>query len=216
MLCKHCKIETPYTGITHFNRHEKLCENNPKRQIFLDKLAAAREKAKLNPSNHYIKAKRLGLDPPKLSDATREKLSKTFKGKKHTAETRQRLSDIRREFLRNNPDQHPWKRNDKFKSVPCENLKTSLRQQNIQFEEEHTPLEDHAYAIDIAFPEIRVGVEVNGEQHYNRDGTLRDYYAKRHEQIEKSGWRIIELHYARCYEPHLQGTLSEIRSAIQQ
>ena len=55
------------------------------------------------------------------------------------------------------------------------------------------------FSIDIAFPEIQLGIEINGEQHYNRDGSLKDYYKKRHEDIENSGWNIIELHYKEVY-----------------
>ena len=121
---------------------------------------------------------------------------------------------MRRKWLQDNPDLHPWKRNDKFKSVPCEVLKTRLRESGLQFEEEYTPLQDRSFAVDIAFPEARLAVEVNGEQHYNRDGTLRTYYRERHELIEKSGWCVIELHYTRCYEPHLDETLKLIREYL--
>ena len=57
----------------------------------------------------------------------------------------------------------------------------------------------HGFSIDIAFPDIKFGIEVNGNQHYNSDGTLKPYYKERHDLIEKSGWILLELHYSSCY-----------------
>ena len=45
----------------------------------------------------------------------------------------------------------------------------------------------------------KIAIEVNGEQHYNRDGTLRKYYQERHDLIESAGWKLLELHYKDCY-----------------
>lgn len=37
---------------------------------------------------------------------------------KITDETRKKISDKRIEYYKNNPDKHPWKKLNKFKSVP--------------------------------------------------------------------------------------------------
>lgn len=121
------------------------------------------------------------------------------------------LSEKRKEWLKSHPDDHPWKRSDRFKSAPCEALKQRLREEGIAFEEEHSPISDRAFSVDIAFPDQKVAIEVNGEQHYNRDGTLRKYYQERHDLIAKSGWTVIELHYAKCYGSHLTETLTSIK-----
>jgi very-short-patch-repair endonuclease len=117
----------------------------------------------------------------------------------HSKETKLLLSKKRSEYLKNNPDKHPWKNNEKFKSVPCENVKTYLRNNNIEFIEELQPLMDRSYSIDIAFPHIMVAIEINGQQHYNSDGTLKEYYQKRHDLIENDGWKLIEVHYSQCF-----------------
>jgi very-short-patch-repair endonuclease len=44
-----------------------------------------------------------------------------------------------------------------------------------------------------------VALEINGQQHYNSDGTLKDYYQNRHDLIESKGWQIIEIHYSQCF-----------------
>jgi very-short-patch-repair endonuclease len=213
MICKYCNIETALSGLIHFNKHVKWCDSNPKKKDALDSLRVNRP-AGNSSENQFTKAKRLGLPKPEITQETREKIRRSGLGRTHSNEMREHLSEVRKKWLLENPSLHPWKKNSKFKSVPCEVLKTHLRESGLQFEEEYTPLQDRSFSVDIAFPEARLAVEVNGEQHYNRDGTLRTYYRERHELIEKSGWRVIELHYARCYEPHLAETLKIIRERI--
>lgn len=118
----------------------------------------------------------------------------------HTEETKQHLSIMRKEWLKNNPDKHPWKRREKFKSAPCEHLKEILRN-NFSFVEEYTDKRwKHNYSIDIAFLDRKIAIEVNGNQHYNEDGTLKEYYKKRHDYLVSLGWIVNEIHYANCYK----------------
>jgi len=90
----------------------------------------------------------------------------------------------------------------KFISPPCEKAKEFLRSKNIQFVEEYQPLlhKDRFYSIDIAFPERKIGIEINGNQHYERDGTLTSYYQTRHNLIEAEGWTLYELPFQICYD----------------
>ena len=119
---------------------------------------------------------------------------------KHTTEAKAKMSKSRIEYLKNNPDKHPWKRHDKFKSKPCENVKTFLMDNNIQFIEEYTPDNiDRLYSIDIALPDKKISLEINGNQHYERDGTLKQYYQKRQNILEKAGWTVYQIHYSACY-----------------
>jgi very-short-patch-repair endonuclease len=194
MTCKYCDAETGMTGGAHSN-HVRWCDKNPSRSEYARKLSIARSAIK-NPGNQYTKAAREGRTIL-ISEETKKKIS--WAGRRHSQETKQKLSEIRKAWLAEHPDEHPWKLNSKFKSVPCEVLKERLREAGLVFKEEYTLLDDRSFAVDIAFPEKKVAVEVNGEQHYNRDGTLRPYYRDRHDIIEASGWKILEIHYARCY-----------------
>lgn len=213
MICKYCNEETALSGLTHFNKHVKWCDSNPGKKAALEKLRENRP-VDHTPENQYTKAKRLGLPKPEISQETRDKIRRSGLGRHHTPEMKEHLSSIRKKWLLENPDLHPWKRSERFRSVPCEHLKTTLRELGIQFEEEYTPLHDRSFSVDIAFPAAKLAVEVNGEQHYNRDGTLRTYYRERHDLLESSGWRVVELHYAKCYEPHLDETLKLIREYL--
>lgn len=117
---------------------------------------------------------------------------------KHSDEVKRKLSIIRKNFLNKNPDKHPWRSNNKFKSIPCEKVKEWLISKNIKFIPEYNELniKDKYYSLDIAFPDKMIGIEINGNQHYNRDGTLKEYYQKRHDIIQFYGWKLIELHYS--------------------
>lgn len=116
-------------------------------------------------------------------------------------EVKDKISNSRKFYLKNNPEKHPWKRKDKFISAPCEYLKKYFNDNKISFIEEWQPLEDRFFSIDIAFPDIKFGLEINGNQHYNRDGTLKPYYQERHDLIEDTGWKLWEIHYSQCYNP---------------
>jgi C2H2-type zinc finger len=138
------------------------------------------------------------LNPNK--EDTRKKISTSNKGKRHTEESKKKLSLSRIKYLSENPEKHPWKRHTKFKSEPCEKFKEILRDIGLIFEEEFNPIPDRFFAVDVAFPDQKLCFEINGEQHYNRDGSLRKYYRDRHDIIENSGWTIIEIHYSKAYD----------------
>jgi hypothetical protein len=103
-------------------------------------------------------------------------------------------------FYKNNPNKHPWKNNNKFLSKPCENFKLILSQSSIKFIEEYSEFADHCYSIDVALPEYKIGFEINGNQHYNKDGSLREYYQKRSDYIEGLGWKLYQIHYTLCFD----------------
>jgi len=105
-----------------------------------------------------------------------------------------------KDYLKKNPDKCVWKRSDKLKSIPCETLKNILRENGISFVEEFKPLPDRFFSIDIAFPDKKIGIEVNGTQHYNSDGSLKEYYENRKLEIEKTGWELFDVHYSKVYK----------------
>jgi len=118
----------------------------------------------------------------------------------HTDEYKRQMSEKRKLWLKNNPDKHPWKKCNKFLSKPCETLKEKLKINNINFEEEFSPLPDRFFSIDIFIPSKNIGLEVNGNQHYKKDGSLKEYYQERHNIIENNGIKLLEIHYLMVYD----------------
>jgi hypothetical protein len=131
----------------------------------------------------------------RMSNYVKNKIPKEKKKRQHSEETKLMMSKAKIEFFKNNPDKHPWKKHTKFKSVPCENFKDFLRKNNIDFVEEFSPSDTRNFSIDIAFPTLKIGIEVNGNQHY-KNNKLTEYYQQRHEHITGLGWKLYELHYS--------------------
>lgn len=124
-------------------------------------------------------------------------LAKTRKIFKHTDETKMGLSIWRKNYLRDNPDKIKWTGNE---SAPSMKFKNILNENDISFVEEFKPIEDRFFNIDVAFPDKKIGIEINGEQHYERDGELKKYYQDRHDLIESNGWKLYEIHTSLVYK----------------
>jgi very-short-patch-repair endonuclease len=121
--------------------------------------------------------------------------------RKQSESSKRKISEKRKKWLKDNPDKHPWRNCNKFKSKPCELVKDFLRKQNIQFIAEYDPnIPEANYSIDIAIPDKLIALEINGNQHYNSDGTLKLYYQKRHDLLKLNGWNVYEIHYSHCFK----------------
>lgn len=213
MVCKYCNIETNLLGGAHSN-HVSWCHSNPKREERAKALEKVRAARLGKPgTNQYIKAKREGRTV-EISQEVREKISKAGTGRLHSEETKRQLSEMRKKWLKDHPEEHPWKRREKFQSIPCNHLKNCLRDEGLTFEEEYSPIQDRAYSLDIAFPTNKLAIEINGEQHYDRKGNLKPYYQERHNLIVDSGWTVLEVHYARCFGTYLSETIALIKSYL--
>lgn len=118
----------------------------------------------------------------------------------HSEETKKILSKKRKAWLSQNPDKHPWKNRNKFKSEPCEKAKEFLRKLKISFISEFSPQIDNRYfSIDIALPDKMIALEINGNQHYEKNGKLKPYYQERHDLLTSHGWNVFEIHYSACF-----------------
>ena len=120
----------------------------------------------------------------------------------HTSETKLKMSMGRSKYLNDNKDLHPWKRKDKQISVPCENVKKYLTENDYEFLEEYSPIPDRQFSIDIVFPHLMIGLEINGNHHYDNTGKLKPYYQERHDLIESYGWKLFEIHYSKCFSDY--------------
>ena len=91
--------------------HQRLCKNNPDRQILKSNFIAYNKavkngKIEKNHSNQFTKAQKLGLPKPIVSEETRLKISKSSKGKKYTKEHRKKLSESMKKAVRENPESY--------------------------------------------------------------------------------------------------------------
>ena len=218
--CKYCGEEFESSKL---GGHTGFCVYNPNREKNIIRLGEARKNIKIKEDICYCEYcgkqfknkgnlgyhKRKCKENPENTkfDKNNIDLKQEREQKKRlpmSEEGRKNISIARKKYLETHKDEHPWKRNTKFISVPCENLKNKLTDLNISYVEEYSPFEDYNYSIDIAFPNIKVGIEVNGNQHYNSDGTLKEYYKNRHDIFVSRGWTIYEVHYSKCYNINLK------------
>lgn len=161
--------------------HERNCVNNPKH------ILSIKQKIQIE------------------RDSRRDENGKIKRvSHKHSEKTKKKLSEQRKQWLIEHKDKHVWRRDSKFLSVPCENLKQYLTKKGISFVEEYEPFDDVHYSLDIAWPDEKIAIEVNGNQHYNFDGSLSKYYQKRHNLFENRGWKVFEIHYSKCYNPKIE------------
>jgi len=120
--------------------------------------------------------------------------------KVHSEETKRIISEKRKQWLAENPDRHPWKNRDKFKSGPCEKAKEFLRSLGVSFVPEFSPqIGGRYFSVDIALPDKMIALEINGNQHYERNGQLKPYYQERHDLLVSHGWNVFEIHYSACF-----------------
>ena len=181
--CKFCKSKP--NSLQGLASHTRWCDANPNktsRNKCVEKVCSTCSDV------FYDRSKR------NLRKTCSDKCAKVV-----SDETKAKISEKRKKYLAENKESHVWKRKDKFKSVPCEKLKEILTGQGINFCEEFMPLPNRSFSIDIAFPHIKLGIEVNGNQHYNQDGALAPYYQERHDLITASGWTLLEIPYNKVY-----------------
>ena len=192
--CKFCNIilETKSKLYSHLHtEHQDLMGT------FRNKGGTAWNKGRTKDNDERILKSSLTLKEKFKSG----ELTASWIGKHHSEETKKKMSQSRKTYLKNNPDKHPWKNLSKFKSEPCEKLKQILKEQNLKFTEEFTDKSwEHNYSIDIAFPNKKIGIEVNGNQHYNGDGSLKEYYKNREEYLNSVGWTLYQIHYSSVYK----------------
>lgn len=204
--CKFCALI--FSGFTASEKanHTRWCDSNPKKQEYRSAvsnmsaiIAMNAAKAKSGITNQFTKARSLGQQIFTTAE-TRKKLSLSGKGRSPSVETRNKLRVARIKFLTENPDKHPWKNKQKHVSKPCEDLKNILLHHDIQFIEEYQPLIDRFFSIDIFIPNKNIGIEVNGNQHYQSNGQLKKYYLDRHDLIESAGIELLEIPYMKVYD----------------
>lgn len=160
-------------------QHEIRCKENPLR-ISLDYLKQRdQSQVKRNPSNHFIKAKKLGLPIPIVSEETRLKISKVWKGRKHSEESRRKISEGMQKAVRLHPDSYSSSNvNGRVKKVEYKgvlldsqwevDLAIWLDQNGIIWERPNKGFEydykgeKHIYYPDFYLPQLNIYVEVKG------------------------------------------------------
>lgn len=135
--------------------------------------------------------------------------------KKHTEETKKKLSEIRKKYLKENPHMVPYLLNHYSKGLSfAEEYFLEV------FKNEKLDLEHHLqislYQLDFYNLEKKLYVEIDGEQHYV-DDRIVESDKKRTEFLENLGWkskRIRWSHYKKLPFEEKQKMVYEIKTWI--
>jgi hypothetical protein len=107
MKCEYCKRECK--NLNSLTQHKIRCKENPNKILVKSNFIEYNKKLRDNgvkQLNHFSKAKLLGLESPIMSKETREKISKSNKGKKLTDESKERISKGMARAIKENPDSY--------------------------------------------------------------------------------------------------------------
>jgi hypothetical protein len=196
--------------------HERLCKENPDRQILVSNFIKWNEYRKgkklQNSSNQYIKAKETG-GIYVISDETRQKLSKASKGKYHTKESKEKISLRMKEVVKNNPN-YSYSKNKYFKKEIIDGFRMDsswesifanyLNKNNIKWIKNKKPFryifenEEHSYYPDFYLEDFNLYVEIKGQEterdkaKYKAVDNLLVLRAKEINEINKNEFNIFE------------------------
>lgn len=118
---------------------------------------------------------------------------------KLTDQQKAHLSKKRKEYL-TKTDRPSWQTSKYHVSRACEYVKGVLLTAELSFIEEYMPMKAQGrfFSIDIVLEDLKLGIEINGRQHYDTHGNLLPYYLERHNLIEKEGWILWEVPYSKA------------------
>jgi len=123
-----------------------------------------------------------------------EKHGHNWQGRKHSEKTKKLLSIKQTEYLRNNPDKHPYKMYHYTNGIsPAEKyFKRWLDFAQIDYEMQ-VPVS--IYILDFVIWNKKLNIEIDGEQHYN-DIRISKSDKRRTKFLEECGWRVIRIRWS--------------------
>lgn len=174
LLCKFCGKECKNDN--SLKNHERLCKNNIARQPLTWDGSGRRGKSG---GNQYTKAKRLGIEPPKMSDETRQKISNAAKNQIWDESRRLKHSQSMKKAVLENPESYTSKNvcgrvkiedycGEKFHGKWELETAIWLDKNNIKWERKVNPFNYfwnnawHLYFPDFYLPKLNVYLEVKG------------------------------------------------------
>lgn len=210
--CKYCGKK--FLNKQHLGGHVTFCKLNPNNQHNLDLLHLARNNKNDKNENFVCKycGKKVGNNGCLVLHERRCKLNPLYiptqkqieheikknKPRKLSEETKQKIREGLAKWKKQN--EQLFLEYSRGKSKCCENFKQMLRNKNISFVEEYTPfIPEKLYSLDIAFPNEKIGIEINGSQHYTTTGELNEKTIEKQKYFEERGWKIFQVYYKQCY-----------------
>ena len=186
--CIYCG--KPCKNANSKRNHERLCKSNPNRQesswVKFNQTHEAWNKGLTAETDERVAKSKMTL---KEGFATGRNVSQQ-KGKAHTDEEKQKISESRKRYLAEHPDKVPYVLNHHSKgdSFPEQYFKTVLDNAHIEYKQNFYQC---GYFLDFAWPDKKLYLEVDGEQHY-LDERIVEHDRQRTQTLSDNGWTCIE------------------------
>lgn len=163
-----------------FARHEKSCPLNPNATVSktcTERIERERRRNERKTVDEFGNVTMLPVKKKPLTEEHKEKLRKAYW---------RWITEHHDVFVKYSSGQ----------SNAAEHFKKVLRSNGIDFVEEYMPYwKEKGYRLDIAFPDEKIGIEINGTQHYEKDGTLNKNTLEKQKFFEDRGWKILQIYY---------------------
>jgi len=171
-----CKIKNRY--IRKKKEQKKICEFCGKEEVNYYKMGAHILHCKFNPN--YLKNKEI--------IATANK-----KGRPHSEETKKKISEIRKEYLKNNPDKVPYLLNhSRNESYPEKYFTELFKNEKIEVIKK---FRIGLYELDFSIPDKKINIEIDGEQHYV-DNKIVESDMRRNKYLSDLGWITYRIRWS--------------------
>lgn len=113
--------------------------------------------------------------------------------RKHTEETRLKISQIRKKYLLENPDKVPYLLNhSRNESYPEKYFTEIFEKSGLEFVKN---FRIGLYELDFSVPDKKIDIEIDGEQHYC-DQNIIDSDNRRNDFLKSEGWDIIRIRWS--------------------
>lgn len=111
------------------------------------------------------------------------------KGKVHTEEEKRKISESRKQYLLEHPEKVPYILNHHSKgdSYPEKYFKEVFDNAKIDYSQNYY---SNGYFLDFAWPDIKIYIEIDGEQHYV-DHRIVEHDKVRTQRLHELGWRLL-------------------------
>jgi very-short-patch-repair endonuclease len=208
-ICRFCGQERKNGN--SLRNHERLCKENPNRQRIEEythnenwRKACKGHKG----TNQFTKARELGLPIP---EGTMKGRVGPWKGKRHTEEQKRKISETQKKNFKESGAKSIW-------HTQLENRKSFAEQYfDTCFPNLKQNYHVDRYFLDLANPEKKVYIEVDGEQHYN-DQKVVEHDKVRTKRLEELGWKCLKRirwsEYKRLSKGEQESLITELQNQI--
>ena len=135
--------------------------------------------------------------------------------RKHTKETKKKISKIRRKYLESHPEKVPYRLNHytQGSSYPERYFRRVFKNEGLDFTEQY---QISLYQLDFADVERKIDIEIDGDQHY-LDMRIAEGDKRRNAFLQSQGWTVYRIRWSDYKKMSLldrKKVVNEIRQLI--